>query len=97
MKTSVKPVYRVIFFKCGKVLRHQISISKFQDKPKLVCGCKLLDIYFSGKKRYFWKILIVSLSKPKFHKNQGFYTFPHVIEAEIRNPSEKLFLNENKN
>ena len=36
--------YRVIFFKWGKVLRHQILIMQFEDKPKLVYTCKLFDI-----------------------------------------------------
>ena len=45
--------YRVIFFKWGKVLRHQIFIMQFEDKPKLVYTCKLFDIWYSRKKNIF--------------------------------------------
>ena len=45
------------FFKWGKALRHQIFIMQFEDKPKLVYTCKLFDIWYSRKKKYFWPVL----------------------------------------
>ena len=65
-------LYREIFFKWGKVSRHQILVITFQDEPKLVYSCKLLDIYFLRKKKYFWQILLILLSNPKFQENQCF-------------------------
>ena len=74
----------MIFFKWGKVLRHQILVMTFQDEPKLVYSCKLLDIYFSRKKKYFWQILLIFLSNPKFQENQCFfYEIAYMDEAEI--------------
>ena len=85
-------VYRVIFFKRGKVLRHQILVMTFQDEPKLVYSCKLLDIYFSRKKKYFWQILLIFLSNPKFQENQCFFMKLLIwMKLKLQNFSKKLF------
>ena len=84
--------YRVIFFKWGKVLRHQILVMTFQDEPKLVYSCKLLDIYFSRKKKYFWQILLIFLSNPKFQENQCFFMKLLIwMKLKLQNFSKKLF------
>ena len=85
-------IYRVIFFKWGKVLRHQILVMTFQDEPKLVYSCKLLDIYFSRKKKYFWQILLIFLSNPKFQENQCFFMKLLIwMKLKLQNFSKKLF------
>ena len=82
----------MIFFKWGKVLRHQILVMTFQDEPKLVYSCKLLDIYFSRKKKYFWQILLIFLSNPKFQENQCFFMKLLIwMKLKLQNFSKKLF------
>ena len=84
--------YRVIFFKWGKVLRHQILVMTFQDESKLVYSCKILDIYFSRKKKYFWQILLIFLSNPKFQENQCFFMKLLIwMKLKLQNYSKKLF------
>ena len=84
-------LYRVIFFKWGKVLRHQILVMTFQDEPKLVYSCKLLDIYLR-KKKYFWQILLIFLSNPKFQENQCFFMKLLIwMKLKLQNFSKKLF------
>ena len=64
----------------------------FQDEPKLVYSCKLLDIYFSRKKKYFWQILLIFLSNPKFQENQCFFMKLLIwMKLKLQNFSKKLF------
>ena len=56
-KKGWKHTYRVIFFKWGKVSRHQIFILHLWYKSKLVYSYKLLEIWYSRDKKCFWPIL----------------------------------------
>jgi len=69
-------------FMWGRVLRHQFLVMTFKDEPKFVYGHKLLDIYFSRKKKIF--LTKYFLSKKKSRKINVFYTFVHVISYNYK-------------